>query len=383
MTEIEPYQGAAVAPRPEQTALALHGGAHDTDSWIQVVSNLSRLAAQIADTEFVPQAMRGKPAAVAAAMLAGREMGIAPMTSLQNIHVIQGKPGQSALLMRALVLAHGHQIDYVETTDSRAIVRGRRAGEEEWTTITFTADQAKRARIDLGGYPEDKLIARATARLCRRKFADVISGMAYTVEELQDGDAQLIDAGEAPPALEAGSGSATPAPAQRTAQRKPAAKRTSRTQTPGPQPASAPSSEKRPDSAPGGEDTGAAAPSSDGPPLPGEDGYDDERPHDDAPLDPQGPATTAMNRKMHALFKEADCTAREDRLYLTGLLLDRQLDTSKGLTVEDGKAVIDALENLKAAGHPEGLVGAVNDLMNAAEQRRMEAAEQSDGGEQK
>jgi phospholipase/lecithinase/hemolysin len=79
-----------------------------------------------------------------------------------------------------------------------------------------------------------------------------------------------------------------------------------------------------------------------------------------------------MNRKMHALFREADVTDRDDRLYVTGLLLNRKLDTSKGLTVADGKAVIDALENLKAAGHDEGLVGAVNDLIRIAELRESE-----------
>jgi hypothetical protein len=355
MTELQRYE-------PPTTAVTTYAPASDTDGWIGVVAEVAKLAQNIANTDFVPEAMRGKPAAVTAAILAGREMGVGPMTSLQHIHVIKGKPGQSAHLMRGLVLAAGHEIDYVEVTDSRAIVRGRRTGETDWTHAEFTADQAKRARIDLGGYPADKLVARATARLCRRKFADVISGLAYTVEELQDGDAQLMGVGEAPAALPAGDS----APAKRTAQRasrgrKAAAAPDTPPAAPGPSTADT-----------GGQ--GAAVPAgAAGPPLPGEDGYDDqERPHDDAPLDPDGPATPAMNRKMHALFREADVTDRDDRLYVTGLLLNRKLDTSKGLTVADGKAVIDALENLKAAGHDEGLVGAVNDLIRIAELRESE-----------
>lgn len=106
---------------------------------------------------------------------------------------------------------------------------------------------------------------------------------------------------------------------------------------------------------------------------------DDPAPAPDAsptpPADDEPKASTAQNRKMHALFREAEVTDRADRLYVTGLLLDRDLDTSKGLTSADAQSVIDALLRLKEGGHPEGLVGAVNDLMNAAEQRRLEAEE--------
>lgn len=363
MAELQRYE-------PTTTEVTTYAPAGDTDGWIAVVAEVAKLAQNICNTDFVPDAMRGKPAAVTAAVLAGREMGVGPMTSLQHIHVIKGKPGQSAHLMRGLVLAAGHELDYVETTDSRAIVRGRRAGESEWTEVSYTADQAKRARIDLGGYPEDKLVARATARICRRKFADVISGLAYTVEELQDGDAQLVDAGESPAALEQ-----APAPApQRTAQRK--TTRSRRAQPPEPQAAPENASRgKRPAGGPGEEENPAAAvPSSPGgPPLPGEEGYDEPPPEE--PPDPNREATPAQNRLMHALFREAQVTEPEDRLHLTGLLLNRDLDTSKGLTVADAKAVIDAMENLKASGHDEGLVGAVNDMFNLAEQRRLEAEE--------
>lgn len=350
--ELERYDHGAVVPITGGTPVPALPPASDTDGWIRVVTDVAHLAQQIANTDFVPDAMRGKPAAVTAAILAGREMGVGPMTALQHIHVIKGKPGQSAHLMRALVLAAGHEVDYVETTDSRAVIRGRRAGETDWTVVEFTADQAKRARIDLGGYPADKLVARATARLCRRKFADVISGLAYSVEELQDGDAQLIESGDAPPAVEA---AATP---QRTAQRKPAQRRT-------------PKASAQPGAG------GAAAPAHvpPGPPLPGEDGYD-EPPATSAPAKTEAPAdepqtadqgaksTTAQNRMMHALFREAEVTERDERLKVTGLLLGRALDTSAGLSMEDASVVIDALSALKDSGHDGGLAGAVTDLLN-------------------
>jgi phage recombination protein Bet len=126
---------------------------------------------------------------------------------------------------------------------------------------------------------------------------------------------------------------------------------------------------------------GAATPAaadpeaSSGPPLPGED----EPPAEDQAPGPADtdPATKPQNAHMHALFREAEVADRDERLKLTGLLLDRQLDTSKGLTVTDARAIIDALVRLKDSGHKDGLAGAVNDLLNLAALR--EAEEQGDG----
>lgn len=353
--ELDRYQPpqAPVIPITGGTAVAPLPPATDVDGWIQVVVEVAALAERLADTDFVPDAMRRKPAAVTAAILAGREMGVAPMTALQHINVIKGKPGQDALLMRALVLAAGHQLEYGDCSDTRALVRGKRRGEETWTEVVFTADQARRAKIDLGGYPEDKLIARATSRLCRRKFADVISGLSYTLEELQDGDVEFVLGDEQPAALPAGEPAAAAASAPRTAQRKTRAKSTA-----APRAAAAPTPEP-------------AA----GPPLPGEDGYDDA-PADEGPKDPNRPSSTEQNRMMHALFRKAELGGaddRDDRLRLTGLLLKRELDTSKGLTVADASLVIDALSQLESAGHPDGLAGAAADLLTADDVRRAEA----------
>ena len=60
--------------------------ASDIDSWIAVVDDVIKVANAIYDTPFVPEGLRGSVTAVAACILAGREMGIGPMTSLQNIY---------------------------------------------------------------------------------------------------------------------------------------------------------------------------------------------------------------------------------------------------------------------------------------------------------
>ena len=154
----------------------------------RILPDVYDLSTKLANTEFVPASLRGKPAAIAACVLAGRELGIGPMSSLQNLIVIDGRPTMTSLLMRQLIFAAGHSIHYAESTDFRCIVKGRRRGEEEWTTITWTMDQAKKAGLDTKSnwrkYPKQMLQARATGELARLAFADCLGGMGYLEDEL-------------------------------------------------------------------------------------------------------------------------------------------------------------------------------------------------------
>ena len=212
--DLEVYQPPALAVVPPAEG-------NDFDSWIAVAGQVVKLAREICDTPFVPDGLRGSAPAVAAAILSGRELGLPPITALQHTHVIKGKIGHSALLMRALIMSEGHDWVDVDVSDSRAVVKGRRKGEADWAEVQFTADQAKRAQIQLGGYPQDKLYARATVRLARRKFADVILGMPYSAEELEDGE--VPGDGEVPAAEQNGNGHEPPKASPRTARRKTAA----------------------------------------------------------------------------------------------------------------------------------------------------------------
>src|SRR5579862_9551896 len=67
-------------------------------------------------------------ATVTAALLTGQELGFRPMASLRVIDVIRQTPALRAVGLRALLLSHGHEILVIETTETRARVRGRRAG---------------------------------------------------------------------------------------------------------------------------------------------------------------------------------------------------------------------------------------------------------------
>ena len=166
----------------------------NVDSWADVLPSIGDLAAKVAGTDFVPEAMRGKPAVVAAAILYGRELGLEPMTALRSINVIKGTPSVKPEAMRGMVLAAGHDIRFPEMTATRCVAEGRRIGQEEYTRVIYSMDDAKRAGLSgsnqYSKYPRQMLSARATAELCRLIFADVIGGLMADIE-LED-DVEVI-----------------------------------------------------------------------------------------------------------------------------------------------------------------------------------------------
>ncbi|MFC9892136.1 hypothetical protein ACFVMC_00440 [Nocardia sp. NPDC127579] len=307
MTQIEHYTAPA-APAPVEPNVEL-------DGWFSAFSNIVRLSDYIAETEFVPEAMRRKPAAVAAAILTGREMGIPPMTALRHIHIVKGKPGQSAELMRAQAMRAGHEIRFVETSDTRCVIEGRRRDESDWTRVAFSAAQAKTAGINLGGYAEDKLVARASSRLCRRKFADAISGLP-TVDEIEDGvDEQAV----APIQASAQRLDTPPTPAPETVQRKRKPRRSAE-----PKAAAAP----------------VAEPAGDEPPLPG-----DEPPVTDV----AAMSVVAQHQKLAILLDEHGVTERADKLAYLTEQFGREFTSSKELTHAEASQLITFLAQPAAA----------------------------------
>lgn len=166
----------------------VHGQAVST---FDIMPSCWELAQKITRTEFVPTALRGKPEAVMACMLTGHEVGMPPMMALKQIHVIEGRPTLSAEGMRALVLSNGHEVWFEDITNTRVTIVGVRAGTTRETRITWTMDDAKRAGLDgkqnWRKYPRGMLEARATGELCRLIFADVIGGISYVREEIDDG----------------------------------------------------------------------------------------------------------------------------------------------------------------------------------------------------
>lgn len=188
MTELERYE-------PVQTTVLRSTVDQRTDGWVDAIGPIGELAEQVANTEFVPKGLRGKPAAVIAAILYGRELEMPPMQALANIHVVDGRPGLAAEQMRAMVLAAGHEITYPKFTGSQVVAVGRRR-QPDGTLGAPTEVEWNTAMVQWAGlagkdnhkkYPRAMLTARATADLCRLIFPDVTRGLP-ALEELEDGE---------------------------------------------------------------------------------------------------------------------------------------------------------------------------------------------------
>lgn len=71
------------------------------------LKGLTELAVTLAIAENTPRDLKGRPAAVLAVFLTGRELGIPPMTALRNLHVIDGKVTVNPKVRAAMVRREG------------------------------------------------------------------------------------------------------------------------------------------------------------------------------------------------------------------------------------------------------------------------------------
>lgn len=146
------------------------------------IDGFGSLAARFAKSSLIPDALKGKEADVFVTLLAGHEIGLAPMASLRGIHVIKGKPILTADTMVALVLASGacEYFILVEGTDDLATYETKRKDAPRPLQQTWTIADAKRAELmsndNWRKNPRAMLRARAKSILARDVYPDVLAG---------------------------------------------------------------------------------------------------------------------------------------------------------------------------------------------------------------
>lgn len=186
-------------------ALALRDEATELETWAFDLSQAYAIAQRLVTTSFVPRTYSGKAGEAAAAIMTGREIGLSPLAALRAIDIIQGTPAMRAITLRALVQSAGHEIWVDESTATRAVVRGRRRNSDKVETSEWSIDRARQMAL-LGKdnwkkQPTAMLLARATSEIARLIAADVLLGLPYSVEELDDlGTAEAQAKPEAPAA---------------------------------------------------------------------------------------------------------------------------------------------------------------------------------------
>jgi hypothetical protein len=291
--------------------------------WAEAAQAAYSVAQKLVTTSFVPEVFRDKPHEATAAILAGDEVGLSPMASLRAFDIIDGVAAPRAITHRAVVQSFGHEVWQVEATNTRAVIRGRRAGTNQVQESEWTIERARlrglTGKKNWREQPKSMLIARATSEVCRLIASDAIMGMPYSVEELMD---------------DRETGGDTAAPPVRTVRRR------SRSVTPPP-----------------GEVTEPQ-----GPPLPGEDTPLTTETEGDAPtivdadtddgggVSPVEMITKEQLRKLHTVFTSANVTDRDTRLTTSGLIIGRDVESSTDLTKAEASRLLTWLEDASDRG---------------------------------
>ena len=126
-------------------------------------------------------------------ILAGKELGLAPLESLTNIYIVKGKVALQAKIIGALI-KKSEKYDYVVN----------KLDEQECVITFYTVGAAKEDRVEIGkstftmkdaaragivnkevwkSYPRNMLFARALSNGAKWYTSDVFCG--YTAEELE------------------------------------------------------------------------------------------------------------------------------------------------------------------------------------------------------
>ncbi|MFF4672319.1 recombinase RecT [Streptomyces sp. NPDC001279] len=216
-----------IVPAERQQTPATYAAARATHGGALSLSHMSPREAwtfceSLAATPLLPDAYRKQPASVLWAMEYGRALGLDVVTTITTIHVIKGKPCQSADLMLGRARSAGHRVR-IKSERTRCVVSIQRHDDpDDETVIEWTLDDAVTAglctlrdgrpysRDDKNRpqpwerFPRAMLRARAIAECVRSACPEVLHGAIYTPEELgevvdQDGNPVVaLDRADAP-----------------------------------------------------------------------------------------------------------------------------------------------------------------------------------------
>lgn len=157
----------------------------------RTIDEVTDLAERLSKSTLLPKSMQGKMPDVLVTIMAGQEMGLAPMASLRSFHVIEGKPVLSADGMVALVLGSGKALYFerVEESETSVTYETMRVGSKTPRRCTWTMEMAKKAALHQKDnwrcYPRQMLASRSKKELAVDVYPDVLAG-CYLEDEIED-----------------------------------------------------------------------------------------------------------------------------------------------------------------------------------------------------
>ena len=224
-----PTVQAPPAPKPAaatSTALVRRDQGFEPETLNEAIQLSERLSA----SALLPKDLKGKPTDVLITIMQGRELGMSPIRSLNDIYVVNGRPSLSADTMKALCFQHPDICEYfecVESTDKSVTMETKRARATKPDRETFTLDQAVRAGLmdnpTWKKWPKVMMEHRASAILARRVYPDLIRGF-YLEDEVEEIERSDVRGGagnfSAPPEPKSVEGTRTDTPEPKKAKSK-------------------------------------------------------------------------------------------------------------------------------------------------------------------
>ena len=126
---------------------------------------------------------------------AGRELGLQPIQSMNNVVIVNGKITLGAGLISALIKSSNkYNYKIIKHDDNECELEFYELFNGEWITSgvsKFTMEDAKQAGLSVKSvwkqYPRNMLFSRAITNGARWYTPDVFGGPIYTAEEIKNG----------------------------------------------------------------------------------------------------------------------------------------------------------------------------------------------------
>jgi hypothetical protein len=187
----------SLAPAPAPSSSTALDGALDVPPTLAERIELCKF---LAGANLLPAALRGSPANVLLIMHKAMALQIPLSVAIEHLHVIDGKVGHSAELLRALLHRHGHVLRWPTSTDKEVVGElvlrhdQRNPRRAKFTMIDATRMELtnkKNWKLD----PESMLIARCTTRLVSRHCPEVAVALGnLSAVDFEDIDAEPVKA---------------------------------------------------------------------------------------------------------------------------------------------------------------------------------------------
>ncbi|MFF4417526.1 hypothetical protein ACFYY8_33795 [Streptosporangium sp. NPDC001559] len=150
-----------------------------------------RLAGNLGQSSLLPASLTKNPkttqANVTLILLYGAELGLAPMQSIQEIYVVNGRPQISGRLWLAKVREAGHRVEKIEHTAEVCTIKITRGDTGEDWEETFTIEDARRAKLlskdTYQQHPKRMLLWRAVANCATAICPEVAMGFGAELPE--------------------------------------------------------------------------------------------------------------------------------------------------------------------------------------------------------